>query len=55
MRQRLLIPICFIKNFLLNLNMTPCTVEINRVSEHVIHPYGVKILLEHFNGIDFII
>ena len=54
MEARIPFPICFIKNFLLNLNMTPRTAEINRVSECPIHPYAAKILLEHFNRIDFI-
>lgn len=30
------------------------TAEINRVSESLIHPYGAKILYEHFNRIDFL-
>lgn len=53
MEARIPFPICFIKNFLLNLNMTPRTAEI--VSECLIHPYGAKILLEHFIRIDFVL
>lgn len=55
MEARIPYPISFIKNFLLTLNRTKHSAEINGVSQCLINSYyGVKILSEYLNCVDFV-
>lgn len=55
MEARIPYPISFIKNFLLTLNRTKHSAEINGVSRCLINfHYGGKILPEYLNCIDFV-